>query len=63
MQKLTKDMAGYGNTAKMAGNPTPDMKKESMKEKMPMKKMGMEEKFEGGKKEQSCYSHDRKSNQ
>ena len=63
MQKLSKDMAGYGNTAKMSANPVPDMKKESMKEKMPMKKMGMEEKFEGGKREESCYSHDRKSSQ
>jgi hypothetical protein len=63
MQKLSKDMAGYGNTAKMSANPAPDMKKESMKEKMPMKKMGMEEKFEGGKSSGLCYSHDRKSSQ
>ena len=61
MQKLSKDMAGYGNTAKMSANPAPDMKKESMKEKMPMKKM--EEKFEGGKQEGTCYTHDRKSSQ
>ena len=53
MQKLSKDMAGYGNTAKMAGNPTPDMKaKGSVKNNIPdamTNKVGKDEKFEGGK--------------
>ena len=62
MKKLTKDMMGYGNDVKLPSNPVPDMKKESMKEKMPMGKK-MEEKFEGGKMEGSCYTHDRKSSQ
>jgi len=67
MKKLTKDMMGYGNSAKMAGNPTPDMKSNgSVKNNIPnamTNKMGKEEKFEGGKKEGSCYTHDRKSYQ
>jgi hypothetical protein len=62
MKKLTKDMMGYGNDVKLPNNPVPDMKKESMKEKMPMGKK-MEEKLEGGKSEGTCYSHDRKSYQ
>jgi hypothetical protein len=67
MHKLTKDMAGYGNTAKMAGNPTPDMKsKGSVKNNIPdamTNKVGKDEKFEGGKSMGVCYTHDRKSSQ
>jgi hypothetical protein len=65
--KLTKDMAGYGNTAKMSGNPVPDMKSNgSVKNNIPnamTNKMGKDEKFEGGKQEGTCYVHDRKSSQ
>jgi hypothetical protein len=66
MKKLTKDMMGYGNSAKMAGNPVPDMKSNgSVKNNIPnaMTNKGKEEKFEGGKREGSCYTHDRKSYQ
>jgi len=66
MKKLTKDMMGYGNDVKMPGNPVPDMKSNgSVKNNIPnaMTNKGKEEKFEGGKREGSCYTHDRKSYQ
>jgi hypothetical protein len=67
MKQMTKDMAGYGNTAKMAGNPTPDMKsKGSVKNNIPnamTNKTGADNKCEGGKSSGVCYTHDRKSYQ
>lgn len=65
MKQMTKDMTGYGSSAKLAGNPTPDMKSNgSVKNRIPnamTNKMGKDEKFEGGKQEGTCYTHDRKS--
>lgn len=57
---------GYGNKAKMAGNPAPDMKsgeQGSAKKGIPnamTNKTGADKKFEGGKMSGICYTHDRK---
>ena len=55
---------GYGNKAKMAGNPAPDMKSNgSAKKGIPnamTNKTGADKKFEGGKMSGICYTHDRK---
>jgi hypothetical protein len=56
---------GYGNSAKMAGNPAPEMKSNgSVKNRIPdamTNKVGKDSKFEGGKQSGVCYTHDRKS--
>ena len=58
---------GYGNSAKMAGNPAPEMKSNgSVKNRIPdamTNKVGKDAKFEGGKSSGTCYTHDRKSYQ
>jgi len=63
--KLTKDMTGYGNTAKMSGNPVPDMKSNgSVKNNIPnamSNQSGKENNCVGGKSSGVCYTHDRKS--
>jgi hypothetical protein len=56
---------GYGNKAKMACNPAPDMKSNGrVKNNIPnamTNKTGADKKFEGGKMSGICYTHDRKS--
>jgi hypothetical protein len=58
---------GYGNQVKMAGNPAPDMKKTGMvKKNIPdamTNQTGKDAKFDGGKMNGCCYTHDRKSYQ
>ena len=58
---------GYGNKAKMAGNPAPDMKSNgSVKNNIPnamTNKVGKDCSFDGGKMSGTCYTHDRKSYQ
>ena len=58
---------GYGNKAKMAGNPAPDMKsgeQGSAKKGIPnamTNKMPVGNDCTGGKSSGVCYTHDRKS--
>ena len=58
---------GYGNSAKMAGNPAPEMKPNgSVKNRIPdamTNKVGKDCSFEGGKMNGVCYTHARKSYQ
>jgi hypothetical protein len=56
---------GYGNKAKMAGNPAPDMKSNgSVKNNIPnamTNKMSGGNECTGGKSNGVCYTHNRKS--
>lgn len=58
---------GYGNNAKLVGNPAPEMKSNgSVKNRIPnamTNNVGKDNKCEGGKSSGICYTHDRKSYQ
>ena len=62
---MKNEPKGYGTTATMAGNPAPEMKKTGMvKKNIPdamTNQTGKDMKFEGGKMNGICYTHDRKS--
>ena len=62
---MKNEPKGYGTTATMAGNPAPEMKKTGMvKKNIPdamTNQTGKDAKFDGGKMNGICYTHDRKS--
>ena len=62
---MKNEPKGYGTTATMAGNPAPEMKKTGMvKKNIPdamTNQTGKDMKFDGGKMNGICYTHDRKS--